>query len=446
MDFPDPERCALLLTFMLLVSAGSNAQGQLATGDREDAHAFTKCHFQDCPAWQLPEGTRKVVQIACGANHTLLLLERVQGTSSTVRRELWGSGDGSRNQLGLSVTNSTPIFVPLNLALQDLGLADYTVQTVVACWETSFVALRHLDRSDVLLSMGSDDFGDLGVGGMKGKKGTERVHLVSFDGDCLGAYDPRAVRILSLAAGPHHIVVRLSFEMADRSVHERAVGWGTSRHGQLGDLKNPQTGRPLPFVSSPRPVVLSSTDRLELFSLGNQHSVFLLSSGRLCALGSNRRGQLHGLDHLQDVSSVGCTWNGTYAVVRQGGAWTIISAGASRGGQLGRRVPEEVAQAEGLPPGPVEFPFNVGGRELIKIACGSEHVLCLLSSRDALSGGTTLPQHEVWAWGWNEHGTLGDGTTEDRHLPMKVWPPDANSPRAVDISAGCGNSWVILED
>ena len=80
-----------------LLSAGSNARGQLATGDVEDAHTFTPCNFVDCTPGTLPEAAASVLQIACGANHTLVLLSRKEGGT-----ELWGCGDGSKGQLGPS--------------------------------------------------------------------------------------------------------------------------------------------------------------------------------------------------------------------------------------------------------------------------------------------------------------------------------------------------------
>ncbi|KIP02088.1 hypothetical protein PHLGIDRAFT_79659 [Phlebiopsis gigantea 11061_1 CR5-6] len=414
---------------MALVSAGSNAQGQLATGDCEDAHTFTHCRFDNCDAEGLPPGTTKVIQLAFGANHTLLLLDRARDSSSPPTRELWGSGDGSKHQLGPSVQTSVQTFVPLGLPLAALGLQGYRVRSVAACWETSFVALEHSELGDVLLSMGSDDFGDLGVGG-RDKGGATRVHRVEFGQECLGADGPRRVRIASLATGAHHVVARLSLEYADRPAGTRLVGWGTARHGQLGDLQDPQTGRPLPFVSSPRAVSLPSPASVVGVALGNQHSVFLLSSGHAAALGSNRRAQLSGLDALSDLSAIGCTWNGSYAVAHRGSAWSLVSTGSAHKGQLGRRAPDA--------PGAVDFPFPAATRDLVKLACGSEHVLCLFARRDDRA------RREVWAWGWNEHGTLGHGGTDDQALPVCVWPPDDHSPAAVDVAAGCGNSWIVL--
>jgi hypothetical protein len=48
----------------------------------------------------------------------------------------------------------------------------------------------------------------------------------------------------------------------------------------------------------------------------------------------------------------------------------------------------------------------------------------------------------VWAWGDNEDGQLGDGTTTDRWTPIKV--RDIRSIKA--ISAGCGHSLALDKD
>ena len=422
---------------MALVSAGSNAQGQLATGNCEDAHAFMRCRFDGCDVEGLPEGTTKVIQLAFGANHTLLLLDRIQGSSSALTRELWGSGDGSKYQLGPSVQTSVQKFVPLSLPLEELGLQGYSVSRVAACWETSYVVLEHDTLGDVLLSMGTDDFGDLGIGGC-GKDDTRRVHRVEFGAACLGADAPVRVHIASLATGAHHVIVQLSLESSDMSTQTKLVGWGTARHGQLGDLQNPQTGRPLPFVDSPRVVPLPVTNSVVEMALGNQHTVVLVSSGRIAASGSNRRGQLSGLAALSNISAISCTWNGSYAVSQRDGVWSLLSVGSAHKGQLGRRASDTDTDTHA--PGAVVFPFSTATHAFIKFACGSEHVLCLFERRAA---GPHHARREVWAWGWNEHGTLGDGSTDDRELPIQVWPPDDHAPDAVDVAAGCGNSWIV---
>ena len=432
-----------------LLSAGSNAQGQLATGDTEDAYSFTPCSFLDCQPGALPPGTTRVLNIACGANHTLLCLERsdTQGSLSSSRIELWGSGDGSKGQLGPSITTSTQIFRALDFDLDGLGLGGYTVIQVAACWETSYVVLRCDGLSDVLLSMGADDYGDLGVGGVKttSKKPRDGVYTVDLLENGLSTkYSGATINARSLVTGPHHVLVVLSLSTSDGQTFEHLVGWGSSRHGQLGDRKDPGKGKPIPFISSPHPIPLNwgqghDTTILQV-AAGTHHTVILHPPGRLSGLGSNRKGQLTAIDELRDVTRIGCTWNGTYAVIRQDDAWSIMSTGNHTKGQLGRQVHRDASHVHAM--ADVCFPFSHRTHELVKMACGSEHILTLVKDTTCQP-----PRTAVWGWGWNEHGNLGLAHTEYQDLPAQMWASHESQPssQAVGIWAGCGTSWILLD-
>ena len=59
---------------------------------------------------------------------------------------------------------------------------------------------------------------------------------------------------------------------------------------------------------------------------------------------------------------------------------------------------------------------------------------------------------EIWAWGWNEHGNLGLGHTEDVQLPLRISMPDADTSASevkfkgiAGVWAGCGTSWIATE-
>ncbi|KAK0433962.1 regulator of chromosome condensation 1/beta-lactamase-inhibitor protein II [Armillaria borealis] len=360
-----------------LVSAGSNAHGQLANGTVDDSHVFSACVFTDLPT------DCQIVDLCCGANHTLLLLETGEGL-----RELWGCGDGRAGQLGLDWVEPSTSFRPITL-----NRDGYTPKLVSASWETSYVVLSRPGQRDVLISMGANDFGDLGVGTSRSVAG---IHVVGLPCD--------GENITALYAGQHHVVIQVD--------GAQLVGWGLSRHGQLGEPKSK--------VALPR--IIPIEDQIMSLALGAQHTALLLTSGRVTWLGSNRKEQLHGIDMLSDVRMVGCTWNGTYAVIGD----RIYSTGSHSKGQLGRSLTD-------LPY--VEFSHD---HHLKKLACGTEHVLALF---DVVDGGP-----EVWGWGWNEHGNLGLGTTEDIRLPVKIWPRDSasGSGRAADIWAGSGTSWICV--
>ena len=85
----------------------------------------------------------------------------------------------------------------------------------------------------------------------------------------------------------------------------------------------------------------------------------------------------------------------------------------------------------------------------LEIACGSEHVLAL--SRRTTEDHRSV-QQTLWGWGWNEHGNLGIGNTQDILVPVKIW--SNSSPvvvsgsyfervhEVIGIWAGVGTSWI----
>jgi protein ATS1 len=292
---------------------------------------------------------------------------------------------------------------------------------IAASWETSYVVLSRQEMPDVLISMGANDFGDLGIGS-RVPSATKDLHILRFDHLSLNgvSVDNDSLIVQSLAAGQHHVVVR-----SESSAGRFTVGWGTSRHDQLGDVEKP-------FVSAPALISPAQSDIVSA-ALGHQHTVFLHSSGTVSGFGSNKKRQLDGIDAVARARSVACTWNGTYITTTgDGDAWELLTAGNNASGQLGRDGGELLARTE--------FPFTPATHQLLQVACGSEHVL---ASFIVLSSSTT----EVWGWGWNEHGNLGVGTTEDVRIPVKIWPREAEQATSgrVGIWAGSGTSWIVVQ-
>lgn len=422
-----------------LVSAGSNAQGQLASGDDEDRHTFSPCLFLGCSSGSLPAEAQRILQIAHGANHTLLLMELAEPSSRT-RNEVWGAGDGTKGQLGPTISSAVSTFTPLDFNLESYGLQNHSVKKVAACWETSYIVLSSPGRSDVLLSCGTNDYGDLGIGGVQDKTSLPPMHVVCFE-ECVGAVDA-TVRVRRIDTGPHTVIVQLEVYLLDGTTRDVLVGWGAARHGQLGEWKI--DSKNIAYLDCPRPLPLSCDDHIISFAIGSHHSMFLRSSGKPFGMGSSRKGQIESISDTEDVRAVGCTWNSTFVVSGKEGEWSILSCGASTKGQLGRDLDKAVPSQNGYQPDAVAFPFIHSSRKLVKLVCGSEHVLCLFSISDGED--ESLTWTEVWAWGWNEHGNLGVGTTDDHFVPVKIWPPaEGHSPRAIDIAAGNGTSWIVLQ-
>ena len=401
-----------------LYAAGSNGRGQLATGDSQDAHSFTPCKFAGLECGSSPG----IISVVGGGNHTLVLLS----SPSIHRLEVWGCGDGAKGQLGPAYIaeagrdENLMILRPLNLPLEEQGLLGYSISQLAASWESTFFVLTKPGQHDLLISMGGDDFGDLGIGGFRSRSPKPPFHVVDFS-HIVGS-TPHDLSITGITAGPHHVLALLR---ADDRQH--IVGWGIARHGQLGSLLAP-SGRALPFSPSPVAIALSIDAQLDpVLSVraGNQHSLFLHASGRVSALGSDAKGQLQGLQTARDVRAIDCSWNGSYLRTPAG----LLSAGANARGQLGRDDASEV------PLGAAHFPDDV---RVLGFACGSEHVLATVESQ-----GRT----EVWGWGWNEHGNLGTGSLDDVNVPIKTWPqsnvePERITGDVVGVWAGCGTSWI----
>ncbi|EJD03543.1 RCC1/BLIP-II [Fomitiporia mediterranea MF3/22] len=419
----------------IVYSAGSNSLGQLASAGSNDSHTFGRCIFQGIQDGRLTGS--KVLSIAQCANHSLLLLRKQEGTT-----ELWGSGDGRKGQLGARYSQefgASPVFHRI-FPHQDVPrYADCDITLIAASWESSFVVLSGPDN-DILLSSGGDDFGDLGVGGLPGgKKQSDKWLAVGFSH--LLPKNTSNMRISDLKAGLHNVIVKLVYRDSDTRDVELLVGWGAARQGQLGQEN--LTKKPQPIVDSPR--ILRFPSSISSFAVGNQHAVFVASDGLVFPLGSNRKGQLAGLDSVKNICAVGATWNGTYLLQKHQSSdkrWSILATGSNSHGQLACASNSDsgasVAQLRRI-----SLPTNVSEAESLSITCGSEHVLVA-----SLTGAQVDDEMGVFAWGWNEHGNLGLGHTDDVHEPSRIWPP-ANLPqegKVVGVWAGCATSWVVIEE
>ncbi|KAJ2955802.1 hypothetical protein NUW54_g14711 [Trametes sanguinea] len=230
-----------------------------------------------------------------------------------------------------------------------VALDEYTVRLIAAGWETSYVVLSRPTHDDILLSMGANDFGNLGVGSkLSGAKKTGPNHQPHFVPlrDCLPAGCATGLlSILALSSGPHHTIAHVRIDIPDGSPATYLLGWGTARHGQLGSVHN-ASGRPAAYISSPH-LISSDPKSVSQIALGNQHTVLLDTSGALTTLGSNRKDQLTGLSTLHDVKRIGCTWNGTYALLRSG---ALLATGSNTHSQLGRGTGGQDATGRDSPP------------------------------------------------------------------------------------------------
>jgi alpha-tubulin suppressor-like RCC1 family protein len=194
------------------------------------------------------------------------------------------------------------------------------------------------------------------------------------------------------------------------------IAWGKNTDGQVGDGTT---------TFRDAPVEIAGMDDIVAVAAGWAHSLALRSDGRVYAWGANGDGQLGdgtrderiepilipGLTHVTRIAA-----GGRYSLaVRSDGSvwqWGARETGdpATRLGDLTVPTPVGIA-ADGL-------------------GTGAGHRLAWLDG-------------EVTAWGDNDQGQLGDGTTTDRWPPAPFLNPDG---AAIDADGGLGHSVVLLDD
>jgi len=151
----------------------------------------------------------------------------------------------------------------------------------------------------------------------------------------------------------------------------------------------------------------TDTDWVSVSASGIDHSAAIRSDGTLWAWGLNDKGQLGDGTTVdrEDPVQVGtdANWvsvitrgNTTMAIQNDGSLWAW---GCNWSGLLGDGTTGSVRT----------MPKQVGtDTDWISIALGADHVVALRTDGS------------IWAWGSNQDGQLGDGTTRDRHIPVRV--------------------------
>lgn len=347
---------------MRLFAAGSNAKGQLATGDDEDAHRFKPCKFQFAGK-EVVEVPGNIVKVVAGANHSIALLEN----PATFRRSLWAAGDGSNGQLGPRIRHSSEpqhVYHPLDIPLPN---EKCSIIDVCAAWETSFIHTRdETTHNDYILSFGSNHHGILGVAPGFNPLDVNTVYFTST------GYERTEVALF--ITGPRTVYAVMK-DLRVAQARRVLVGWGASRHSQMsvtsGGPNTTQSKHPV-STAIPQAIELPQDTEVESIAGGFQHALILTTSGRLLGLGSNNKGQLDVstsvIPEAGNPSSIGATWNSSFVLDES--RRNFFACGSNNHGQLGGVSGPHHLVTVSLPDDFVVESW----------VCGSEHVLVLVRS------------------------------------------------------------------
>lgn len=327
----------VLLADGTVYACGADGSGQLGDG---------KTDYSDEPV--LVEKLSEVVQIAAGGSHALALTKKGEVYA-------WGANEWGQIGNGTTEKSDRPELVG------KLGGI-----TAIAAGSSFSLALN---EEGEVFAWGANGFGQLGVDEATGPE-TCRVseeaegHVVFLEEQGCSKTPGSAVglteRASGIAAGDQHALALLKGGTAE--------AWGENDWGQLGDgtKSGPEKctiiiekeGKPADTEKpcSRSPVAVQGLSEATAVAAGRDHSLAIVSGGKVQAWGAGGSGQL------------------------------------GDGKEQGSDVPVDVAKIE----------------HAIAIAGGGFHSLALVSS------GT------VDAWGANESGQLGDGTTQKSDEPVPV--------------------------
>lgn len=301
-------------------------------------------------------GTTGSIDLAVGFNHTLVATS--EGAVYT-----WGANN--KGQIGNGNTNS-------QLYASKIPGLDHVV--AVAAGNQHSLTLKD---DGTVWAWGDNSKGQLGIGSLKDK-------YSPVQGDGLSG-------VIGIAAGGNHSLALKN----DGTVWS----WGENTNGQLGnsDLEH-QT----------KPVQVVGLNNVYKISAGWEHSIALKYDGTVWAWGNNAEGELgdetnenrltpvqvQGISSIKEVSS-GYFFN--LALKNDGSAWLW---GDNRLSELGTET-ERLA---------LYSPIQLNDWQDVKaIGAGGFHGLVIRGT-----------ENEVWGWGYNATGQVGNGTFTHIPTPVKV--------------------------
>eukprot|EP00949_MAST-11_sp_MAST-11-sp1_P003633 g3633.t1 len=388
-------------------------------------------------------------------------------TKSHALRQASSSGGASRDALGATLRgvsskgNSSRGQSILGLA----GLASvlYCADSLIDGDGSGKESIAHMasERASRLLAWGSNNFGELGLGGTKNEispcpveylEGTEIQHLDAYEvataavtkdgriftwgcgsndrlghGHTLDQPNQSIPREVTTLKGNISKVACGGAFMAGLTPDGKVFTWGRAAGGALGH-SNSNPGIPTQVAGelAGKVVVDIACGRMHAVAMTADGSVYTWGSGRDGALGHGRRKDERAprrVEGLKGVVAIGAGREHSIFLCKDSddsGKSTIFTCGRDDYGQLGLGRSQRF----------VTQPSAVGGisGSVEQIAVGELHSAAIVDGK-------------LYTWGKNKDGQLGLGSTMDQPIPTVVEGVDGT---AVSVACGDGHTAITV--
>jgi alpha-tubulin suppressor-like RCC1 family protein len=325
--------------------------------------------------------------------------------SQIVGPGVYAWGNNQYGQLGNGTTTNSSTPVPVT------GLSGVTVTAVAGGSEHSMV----LTSTGVVYAWGYNAYGALG------------------NGSYTDSNVPVAVSTAGVLAGQTVTALAGGNSWSLALANGKVYAWGYNNEGELGNGSYTPSNN-VPVAVSTAGVLGGKT--VTAVAAGADHSL-AVANGQVYAWGYGYFGELGDGPNSSSnvpvaVSTAGVLGGKTVAAVAAGTEYSVAVAnghayawGFNGYGQLGNAT-----TTDSDVPVAVSTAGVLGGKTVTAVAAGLYHSLAVANG-------------QVYAWGSNGEGELGNGTTTDSDVPVAVTSSALSKLIVTEVAAGADSSYAL---